>query len=49
MHIINERTFSRTEFLRKVKVELDLSNYITKTDLTEIDTSSFAKKVDLAG
>ena len=49
MHIINERTFFRTEFLRKVKVELDLSNYITKTDLTEIDTSSFAKKVDLAG
>ena len=48
MHIINERTFFRTEFLRKVKVELDLSNYITKTDLTEIDTWSFAKKVDLA-
>ena len=48
MHIMNERTFSITEFLRKVKVELDLSNYITKTDLTEIDTSSFAKKVDLA-
>ena len=45
---MNERTFSITEFLRKVKVELDLSNYITKTDLTEIDTSSFAKKVDLA-
>ena len=48
MHIMNERTFSITEFLRKVKVELDLSNYITKTDLTEIDTSSFAKKVHLA-
>ena len=34
-----------------VKVELDLSDYATKTDLknaTEIDTSSFAKKVDLA-
>ena len=34
-----------------VKVELDLSNYATKTDLknaTGIDTSSFAKKVDLA-
>ena len=46
--IINERTFSITEFLRKVKVELYLSNYITKTDLTEIDTSFFAKKVDLA-
>ena len=48
MHIMNERTFSITEFLRKVKVELDLSNYITKTDLTEIDTSSFARKIDLA-
>ena len=35
----------------RVKVELDLSNYATKTDLknaTGIDTSSFAKKVDLA-
>ena len=33
-----------------MKVELDLSNYATKTDLknaTGIDTSSFAKKVDL--
>ena len=48
MHIMNERTFSITEFLRKVKVELDLSNYITKTDLKEIDTSSFAKNVHLA-
>ena len=37
--------------LGKVKVELDFSNYVTKTDLknaTGIDTSSFAKKVDLA-
>ena len=35
----------------KVKVELDLPNYATKTDLknvTGIDTSSFAKKIDLA-
>ena len=35
----------------KVKVELDLSNYATKMDLknaTGIDTSSFAKKFDLA-
>ena len=35
----------------KVKVELDLSNYATKTYLknaTGTDTSSFAKKVDLA-
>ena len=27
----------------KGKVELDLSNYTTKTDATGIDTSSFAK------
>ena len=35
----------------RVKVELDWSNYATKTDLknaTEVDNSSFAKKVDLA-
>ena len=35
----------------RVKVELDLSNYATKADLkTEagVDTSKFAKKVDLA-
>ena len=35
----------------KVKVELDLSNYATKTDLknaTGVDTSSFAKKTGLA-
>ena len=34
----------------RVKVELDLSNYVTKTDLKNakgVDTSSFAKKVDL--
>ena len=37
--------------LGKVRVELDLSNYATKTDLknaTGIGTSSFAVKVDLA-
>ena len=37
--------------LGKGKVELDLSNYETKTDLknaTAIDTSSFPKKADLA-
>ena len=39
--------FPESKSLRKVKVELDLSNYATKTDW--IDTSSFAKKVDLAG
>ena len=35
----------------KVKFELDLSNFATKTDLknaTGIDTSSFAEKVNLA-
>ena len=35
----------------KVKVELDLFNYATKVDLknaTDIDTSKFPKKVDLA-
>ena len=34
-----------------MKVELDLSNYVTKADLknaTGVDTSKFAKKVDLA-
>ena len=34
----------------KVKVELDLSNYVTKADLknaTGVDKSKFAKKVDL--
>ena len=34
-----------------VKVELDLSNFATKTDLknaTKFDTSDFAKKIDLA-
>ena len=36
---------------RRVKVELDLSNYATKTkfkNATGVDTSKFAKKVDLA-
>ena len=34
-----------------MKVELDLSNYVTKANLkkaTGVDTSSFAKKTDLA-
>ena len=34
-----------------VKIELDLSNHVTKTDLkiaTGVDTSYFAKKTDLA-
>ena len=36
---------------RRVKIELDLSNYATKADLenaTDVDTSKFAKKIDLA-
>ena len=35
----------------RVKVELDLSNYVTKADLkiaTGADTSKYAKKVELA-
>ena len=46
--------FSELKSLRKVNVVLDLSNYAKKekkTDLknaTEIDASSFTKKVDLA-
>ena len=44
--------FPKPKSLEKiVKVELDWSNYATKTDLkntTGVDTSSFAKKVDLA-
>ena len=38
-------------FGRRVKVELDLSNYATKENLkntTRVDTSKFAKKVNLA-
>ena len=45
---INEWIFSRTKTLgRRVKVELYLSNYVTKADLKNaavVDTSSFAKK-----
>ena len=36
---------------RNIKVELDLSNYATKTDLknvTHVDVSSFASKTNLA-
>ena len=43
--------FPELESLGKVKVELDLSNYATKTDFknaARINTSIFAKKVDLA-
>ena len=48
---IFSKTESRIKSKEKVKVELDLSNYAIKTDsknATGIDTSSFAKKVDLA-
>ena len=34
----------------KIKVELDLSNYVTNSDLrnvTDVDTSQFAKRTDL--
>ena len=44
--------FQNQSFLEaNVKVELDLSNYATKTDLkyaTGVDTSSFPKKIDLS-
>ena len=44
--------FSKPKSLgANVKVELDLSNYATKTDLrnaTGDDTSDFAKEIDLA-
>ena len=36
---------------KKIKIESDLSNYATKSDLentTDLDTSNFAKKVELA-
>ena len=43
---------ARLIYLREnMKVELDLSNYVTKVDLkeaTDVDTSDFAKKTDLA-
>ena len=37
---------------RNIKVKLDLSSYVTKTDLknvTHVDVSSFASKTNLAG
>ena len=49
-HNINELIFSKTKFFREnAKVELDLFNYATKTNLkkaTGADTSDFAKKTD---
>ena len=44
--------FPKPKYLRaNIKVELDLPNYVIKSDLknaTGIDTSEFAKKTDLA-
>ena len=37
---------------RNIKVKLDLSSYVTKTDLknvTHVDVSSFVSKTNLAG
>ena len=49
---INEWIIFKTKILwRKVKVELDLSNYATKTDLknlTCVDTPKLDKEVNLA-
>ena len=48
---MSEHFWEPKSFGRKVQVESDISNYATKTDFknaTGIDTSSFAKKVDLA-
>ena len=42
---------SRRRFRRDIKVNLDLSNYATKTDLknvTRVDVRSFASKANLA-
>ena len=45
-----DQYFPEPKYLgEKVKVELDLSDYITKADLktaTSVNTSKFAKKVD---
>ena len=43
--------FTKKNNKKQVKVELDLSNYATKTDLknaTDVDSLSLAKKVDLS-
>ena len=55
-HSLNEKVMSEyfpepKSLGGRVKVELDLSNYATKTNLrnaTGADTSKFAKKVNLA-
>ena len=48
------RYFSKPfrSFGRNINVKVDLSNYATKADLknvTHVDTSSFAQKINLAG
>ena len=48
---ISEHFAESKSFGRRVKVELDLSNYATKADFknaTGMDTSKFAKRIDLA-
>ena len=48
---ISENFAESKSFGRRVKVELDLSNYATKADFknaTGMDTSKFAKRIDLA-
>ena len=51
-HIINEWIFAEVKCLRgTVKVDLDLSNYLTKANFKNavgVDTSDFAKKTNLA-
>ena len=50
--LLNESVLSTIlKFRKKIKVELDLSSYATKTDLknvTHVDVSSFASKTNLA-
>ena len=44
-------TKSLRSFARNINVKVDLPNYATKTDLknvTHVDTSSFALKINLA-
>ena len=56
--LINTKQLYKVSFLpelhthskNKIEIELDLSNYATKSDLkiaTDVNTSDFAKKTDL--
>ena len=48
---VSRNVFQKISSGESVKVELDLSNYASKADMknaTGVDTSKFAKKVDLA-